>query len=63
MIVGFIAGRLYLFGGENASELEETVMWINELGRYIDARVHQLGELGGVDLRAWNMDIRLDAFG
>lgn len=49
--------------GENASELEGTVGWVNELGPYIDARVHQTDELGRVDLRAWNMDIGLEAFG
>ena len=54
--VVFVAGRAYLFGGENASEREETFDWIIEIGRRIDARVHQVYELGSVDLRAWNMN-------
>ena len=62
-IVALGVGCPHLFGGENASELEGTVGWVNELGPYIDARVHQTDELGRVDLRAWNMDIGLEAFG
>jgi hypothetical protein len=49
-------GTANLFGGENASEPEETFAWISEIGWRIDARVHQLDELGQVDLRAWNMN-------
>jgi hypothetical protein len=52
----FVVGCAYLFGGENASELEEAFGWIIEMGRRIDARVHQADGLAGVDLRAWNMD-------
>ena len=54
--VVFVVECAYLFGGENASELEETFDWIIKIGRCIDARVHQADELGGVDLRAWNMN-------
>jgi hypothetical protein len=51
-----VFGCAYLFGGENASEIEEAFGWIIETGRRIDARVHQADGLAGVDLRAWNMD-------
>ena len=51
----FVVRSAYLFGGENASELEETFEVI-EIGRFIDARVHQVDELGTVDLRTWNMN-------
>ena len=61
-IVEFLGGCPYLFGGENPSELKETVNWINEIGPRIGARVYQVDEFAAVDLRAWNMDIRLDAF-
>ena len=54
--VVFVVGCAYLFGGENASELEETFDWIIKIGWRINPRVHQLDELGGVDLRAWNMN-------
>ena len=54
--VVFVVGCAYLFGGENASELEETFGWIIKIGWRIYARVHQADELGGVDLRAWNMN-------
>jgi hypothetical protein len=54
--VAFVVGCAYLFGGENASELEETFSWIIEIGWRIDARVHQTDELGGIDFRAWNMN-------
>ena len=56
VFVVFVVGCAYLFGGENASELEESFVWIIEIGRHIDARVHQLDELGEVDLRAWSMN-------
>jgi hypothetical protein len=59
----FVVGCAYLFGGENASELEEAFGWIIEMGRRIDARVHQADGLAGVDLRGpgiWT--VRLDAF-
>jgi len=52
----FVVGCAYLFGGENASELEETFGWIIKIRWRIDARLHQADELGGVDLRAWNMN-------
>lgn len=52
----FVVGCAYLFGGENASELEETFDWIIEIRRRIDSRVHQTDELDDVDLRAWNMN-------
>jgi len=55
-IVVFVFGRAYLFGGENASELEETIDGIIKIGRRPDARVHQADELAGVNLRAWDMD-------
>jgi len=48
-------GSANLFGGENASELEETIDWIIEISRHTNARADQLDELGQVDLRAWNM--------
>jgi len=51
-LVVFVVGCAYLFGGENASELEETFGRIIEIGRRIDARVHQASKLGAVDLRA-----------
>ena len=54
--VVFVVGCAYLFGGENAPELEETFNWIFEIGWRIDARVHQADELGGVYLRAWMMN-------
>ena len=54
--VVFVVGCAYLFGGENASELEETFGWIIKIRRRVDARYHQADELGGVDLRAWNMN-------
>ena len=50
--VVFFVECAYFFSGENASELEETFGWIIKIGR----RVHQADELGGVDLRAWNMN-------
>ena len=56
IIVVFVVGCADLFGGENASELEETFSWIIEIGRRIDTRVHQADEPGRVDLRAWNMN-------
>lgn len=56
VFVVFVVGGAYLFGGENASELEESFVWIIEIGRRIESRVHQLDELGEVDLRAWNMN-------
>ena len=56
--VVFVVGCAYLFGGENSSELEETFNWIIEIGRRIGARIHQADELGGVDLRAWIMNVR-----
>ena len=52
----FIAGSAYLFGRENASELEETFGGVTETGRHTSARAHQAGEVGDVDLRAWNVD-------
>ena len=55
----FVVGCAHLFGGENTSELEETVDWIIEIGRRIDARVHQVNKLAGVNLRAWNMNSRI----
>ena len=54
--VVIVVGCAYLFGGENAFEPEYTFGWTIEIGRRIDARVHQADELGGVDLRAWNMN-------
>jgi hypothetical protein len=54
--VVFVVGCAYLFGRENASELEETVGWIIEIGLRLDARVHQADELAAVDLRAWYMN-------
>ena len=54
--VVFVVGCAYLFCGKNASEPEETFVWIIEIGRRIDARVHQADELGGVNLGAWNMN-------
>ena len=52
----FIVGSAYLFGRENASELEKTINRIIEIRRRIDARVHQADEPGKVGLRAWNMN-------
>ena len=51
-----IVGCAYLFGRENASELEETVGWIIEIGLLLDARAHQADELAAFDLRAWYMN-------
>jgi hypothetical protein len=45
-----------LLGGEDATELEETSDGILKIGRRVDAGVHQADELGGVDLRAWDME-------
>ena len=39
-IVVFVVGCAYLVGGENASEVEETVAWIIEIGLRLTARVH-----------------------
>jgi hypothetical protein len=52
-IAVFVVGCAYLFGGENASELEETFVWIIEIGRCI---ADQTPKLAGLDLRAWNMN-------
>ena len=49
-----VVGCAYLFGGEDASEPEETFGRIIKIGRRIHTRVHQFDELAGVDLRAWN---------
>ena len=52
-IAVFVVGCAYLFGGENASELKETFVWIMEIGRRI---ADQTPKLAGLDLRAWNMN-------
>ena len=49
----FVVGCAYLFGRENASELKETFYRVVEIGRPMNARVHQTDELAGVNLRAW----------
>ena len=56
VFVVFVVGCAYLFGGENASEFDETFGWIIKIRSCIDARVHYANKLGGVDLRAWNMN-------
>ncbi len=55
-IVVFVIRIAYLLGGEDASELEETINRIIELGRPIFTRIHQVDELAGVDLRAWDIN-------
>ena len=53
----FVVGCAYLFGGKNASELEETIDGIIKIGWRTGARVHRGNKLGGVNLtRAWNVN-------
>ena len=51
--VVFIVGCAYLFGGENASELKETLDGIIKIRRCIHTRAHQANESARVNLRAW----------
>jgi len=52
----FVVRCADLLSRENPLEPQEAIGWILEIRRRIDARVHQVGELGGIDLRAWNMN-------
>ena len=49
-----IVGLTYLSGGENASELEKTILGVVELGLRVVPRVHQAHKRAGVDFSAWN---------
>ena len=54
--VVFTLWHACIFGGENASELEEAFSWIIKIMWRIDARVHQIYKLVAADLRAWNYE-------
>jgi hypothetical protein len=54
-----VVGLVYLFLGKNAPQFEETFVQIDKFVWRIIVIVHQLLEVGGGDLQAWNMNSQI----
>ena len=46
-------GTLNLLGCQHTSKLEKTMVWIFELGGNVNALIHEVLEVGLVDLGSW----------